>query len=59
LERARPRVFWLRTKQPFFGNALHGEHIEPEEVDSNVWNIVYYRTLLGRIDERTGIITGL
>jgi hypothetical protein len=24
-----------------------------------LWDIVYYRTLLGRIDERTGRITGV
>ena len=29
-----------------------------EEVGDGVWNIVYYTTLLGRIDDRTGLITG-
>jgi hypothetical protein len=29
-----------------------------EPVDDGIWSIVYYRTLLGRIDERTGDITG-
>jgi hypothetical protein len=24
-----------------------------------IWNIVYYATLLGRIDERTRLITGV
>jgi hypothetical protein len=27
--------------------------------DRGVWNIVYYRTLLGKIDERTLLITGV
>ena len=30
-----------------------------EEVDDGIWNIVYYQTLLGRIDERTARITGI
>ena len=29
-----------------------------EEVGDDVWNIVYYRTVLGRIDVQTGKITG-
>jgi hypothetical protein len=28
-------------------------------VGDGLWNIVYYKTLLGRIDERTGRITGV
>ncbi|MGB6994984.1 MAG: hypothetical protein WBG00_17310 [Thermoanaerobaculia bacterium] len=49
----------LKAKQPFLSNALHDEHIGLEEVDNGVWNIVYYHTLLGRIDERNGLITGV
>jgi hypothetical protein len=30
-----------------------------EEVGDGVWNLVYYRSLLGKIDERTGQITGI
>lgn len=30
-----------------------------EEVDDDIWNIVYYRTLPGKIDERTRLITGV
>ncbi len=29
-----------------------------EEVGDAVWNIVYYNTVLGRIDLQTGKITG-
>ena len=52
-------TFRLHSAQPFLSNALRDEHIGLEEVDDGVWNIVYYRTLLGRIDERTLLITGV
>jgi len=52
-------TFRLRAKQPFLSNALTDEHIGLEEIGDGLWNIVYYRTLLGRIDERTGRITGV
>lgn len=51
-------TFRLKAKQPFLSNALAGEHIGLEEVGDGLWNIVYYQTLLGRINERTGQITG-
>jgi hypothetical protein len=38
--------------------ALTGEDIGLEEVDDQIWNIVYYNTILGRIDQQTGKITG-
>jgi hypothetical protein len=37
---------------------LQGEDIGLEEVGDGIWNIVYYTTLLGKIDERTVQITG-
>jgi transposase InsO family protein len=52
-------TFRLKAAQPFLSNALHDEHIGLEEIGDGLWNIVYYRTLLGRIDERTGTITGV
>jgi transposase InsO family protein len=52
-------TFRLKAKQPFLSNALADEHIGLEEVGDGVWNLVYYRTLLGKIDERTGQITGV
>jgi putative transposase len=52
-------TFRLKAKQPFLSNALADEYIGLEEVEDGLWNIVYYRTLLGRIDERTGRITGV
>ena len=51
-------TFRLKQRQPFLSNALADEPIALEEVGDGLWNIVYYRTLLGRIDERTGRITG-
>jgi hypothetical protein len=36
----------------------HGEDIGLEEVQDQVWNILYYDTLLGRFDERTKTIAG-
>ena len=52
-------TFRLKAKQPFLSNALQDQHIGLEEVGDGLWNIVYYNTLLGRIDERTGQITGV
>ncbi|MEC4687141.1 MAG: IS481 family transposase [Nitrospirota bacterium] len=44
--------------QRFLNNALAGENIGLEEVGDDLWNIVYYTTVLGRIDRQTGKITG-
>jgi putative transposase len=49
----------LACHQRFLSNALKDEFVGLEEVDDGIWNIVYYRTLLGRIDERDGKITGV
>jgi putative transposase len=43
----------------FISEILRGEDLGLEEVDDGIWNLVYYRTLLGRIDVRTGHVTGL
>lgn len=65
LEATSPRrvsaagTFRLKAKQPFLSNALADEYVGLEEVGDGLWNIVYDRTLLGRIDERTGRITGV
>ena len=44
--------------QYFLSHALQGENIGLEEVGDDVWNIVYFSTVLGRIDKQTGKITG-
>ena len=43
----------------FLSETLRGEDIGLEEVADGLWNLVYYRTLLGRIDVRSGRLTGV
>jgi hypothetical protein len=50
--------FKLHHKHIFLSQALGGEHIGLEPIDDGIWNIVFHRTLLGRLDDRTGSITG-
>ncbi len=50
--------FRLHSGQYFLSSALKGEDIGLEEVDDAVWSIIYYNTILGRIDLQTGKITG-
>jgi hypothetical protein len=52
-------TFRLHAKQPFLSHVLHGEDIGLEEVTDGIGNIVYYSTLLGKIDERNLLITGV
>ena len=52
-------TFRLNARQPFLSQALKNQDIGLEEVDDGIWNIVYYTTLLGKIDERTLLITGV
>ena len=52
-------IFRLHTQQPFLSQTLQGEDVGLEEVGDGIWNIVYYQTLLGKIDERTRLITGV
>lgn len=54
-----PRKLRTFGSAPTLSNALADEYIGLGEVDDGLWNIVYYRTLLGRIDERTGRSTGV
>lgn len=50
--------FRLKRAEHYLSTALRDELIGLEEVDDGVWNIVYYSTLLAKIDERTGELTG-
>lgn len=52
-------TFSLHDHVSFLSNALWGETIALDEIEDGVWNILYYRTLLGRLDERTHLITGV
>jgi len=46
--------------RPFFvSETLRGQDIGLEETRDGIWNLVYYRTLLARIDLRTGELTGV
>lgn len=51
-------TFRRLSGQYFLSNALKGEDVGLEEVDDGTWSIVYYNTILGRIDLQTGRITG-
>ena len=49
----------FEVRQRFFSQALAGQYIGLEEVDDGIWSSVYYNTILGRIEERDGRITGV
>jgi putative transposase len=51
-------TFKLHSRRPFLSETLRHQDIGLEEVADGVWNIVYYQTLLGKLDERTLLITG-
>jgi hypothetical protein len=52
-------TFRLKATQPVLSQALADQYVGLEPIGDGLWNIVYYRTLLGRIDERTATITGV
>ena len=52
-------TFRLKSGQPCLSNALADESIGLQEVGDGVRNFVYYKTILGRIEERTRKITGV
>jgi len=39
-------------------NALVHDYIGPEEIEEGIWNVVYCNTVLGRLNRKTGKITG-
>lgn len=51
-------TFCLLSGQYFLSNALKGEDVGLDEVDDEIWSIVYYNTILRPIDLQTGRITG-
>ena len=51
-------TFRFHSDQLFLTQALNGEHIGLEEVEDGLWNLLYYDTLLGRLDEHNLTITG-
>ena len=52
-------TFRWQSRQPFLSHVLAREDVGLEEVGDDIWNIVYYRTLLGKIDARSLRITGV
>jgi transposase InsO family protein len=50
-------TFKFRGQLLFVSHALEDADIGLEEVADGLWNLLYYRTVLGRLDERTGTIT--
>jgi transposase InsO family protein len=52
-------TFKLHGQRLFLSETLQHQDIGLEEVADGIWNIVYYCTLLGKIDERTLQITGV
>lgn len=47
----------MRGQAVFLSEVLHGQLVGLEEITDGIWNIVYYRTVLGRFDARTRTIT--
>ncbi|MGH9463560.1 MAG: hypothetical protein ACRD1X_20340 [Vicinamibacteria bacterium] len=48
----------VHARQQFLSQALSGHDIALEEVQDGIWNILFYDTLLGRLDELNETITG-
>jgi transposase InsO family protein len=46
-----------RGRPVFVSHVLDGHTIGFEPVEDGLWNVVYYRTVLGRFDERTNTIS--
>jgi transposase InsO family protein len=51
-------TFKFRGREIFLSSVLAGERIALDEVDDGVWSIYFYQRMLGRLDERTGKISG-
>lgn len=51
-------TFRLKDTDIFISTALRDEPIGLEQVDDGIWNIVYYTTLLAKLDQRTGELLG-
>lgn len=50
--------FLLHNGQHLLSQALNDEMNGLEEVQDGLWNLLYYRTLRGRFDDRTRSIAG-
>lgn len=47
----------FRGHLAFVSHALEHADLGLEEITDGVWNVIFYRTVLGRLDERTGRIS--
>jgi putative transposase len=50
--------FRMGAQHYFISHALKDDNIGLEAIDDGLWNILYYNTLLGRLSERSGKISG-
>lgn len=48
----------LHAAQIFLSRALTGQDVGLEEIGDGLWNLLYFRTLLARIDERSHTLSG-
>ena len=51
-------TFWFKRRLRFIAKALHAHTIGLEEVADGIWSIHFGRVLVGRFDERDGVIRG-
>jgi putative transposase len=49
---------WFRGEQRFLSTALRDEFIALEPIGGGFWDIHFYRTLVGRLDEQTRKVVG-
>lgn len=47
-------TFRLKNHQIFISHLLAGDYLGLEEVDTGLWSVVFYDTLIARVDEREG-----
>lgn len=46
----------FKSQVIFVSGTLAGEHVALEETDDEIWDVLFYHVLLGRLDERTAIL---
>jgi len=49
----------MHSRNGFLSDSLKAEIIGLEEVGDSIWNIVYFNTILGRIELQAGGVTGI
>ena len=51
-------ILYFRNREIFLSELLIGERVAMEETEDGIWSLLFYNLLLGRLDERTGMISG-